>query len=93
MSSFVYIMTNPENKVLYVGVTTDLKGRVYQHRESLIPGFTQKYKVTKLVYYEAFGDVELAIAREKRIKGGSRKRKIALVESVNPTWSDLWEEL
>lgn len=86
-------MTNPENRVLYVGVTTDLKGRVYQHRESLIPGFTQKYKVTKLVYYEAFGEVELAIEREKRIKGGSRKQKIALIESVNPTWSDLWEEL
>ncbi len=93
MSSFVYIMTNTENRVLYVGVTTDLKGRVYQHRESLIPGFTQKYKVTKLVYYEAFGDVELAIEREKRIKGGSRRRKIALIESVNPTWSDLWDEL
>ncbi len=93
MSSFVYIMTNAENRVLYVGVTSDLKARVYQHRQSLIIGFTERYHATKLVYYEAFGDIELAIAREKQIKGGSRKRKVALVDSVNPTWSDLWGEI
>ena len=93
MSSFVYIMANGENSVLYVGVTSNLKGRVYQHRESLVAGFTKRYRVTRLVYYEVFGDIELAIAREKRIKAGSRGKKIELIESANPTWRDLWDEL
>lgn len=75
MSSFIYIMANADNRVLYVGVTSDLKARVYAHRESMLPGFTKRYNITKLVYYEVFGDVELAIAREKQIKGGSRGRK------------------
>jgi putative endonuclease len=86
-------MANGENSVLYVGVTSDLKGRVYRHRESLVPGFTKRYRVTRLVYFEVFGDIELAIAREKQIKAGSRGKKIELIVSVNPTWLDLWDEL
>ncbi|MFZ1683860.1 MAG: GIY-YIG nuclease family protein [Candidatus Zixiibacteriota bacterium] len=93
MYSYVYIMTCPSNKVLYIGVTSDLKARVFQHRESLIPGFTQKYQVNRLVYFEVFSDVTLAIAREKQLKGGSRKKKVALVDSVNPKWRDLWNEI
>jgi putative endonuclease len=93
MSSYVYIMANAANQVLYVGVTSDLKARVFQHRESLFSGFTQKYRVNKLVYYELFGDLDLAIAREKQLKGGSRRQKLALIDSANPTWRDLWEEL
>jgi putative endonuclease len=93
MSSFVYIMANGENSVLYVGVTSDLKGRVYQHRESLVSGFTKRYRVTRLVYFEVFGDIELAIAREKQIKAGSRGKKIELIERINPTWQDLWSDL
>jgi putative endonuclease len=93
MSSFVYIMANGENSVLYVGVTSDLKGRVFQHKESIVSGFTKRYRVTRLVYYEVFGDIDLAIAREKQIKAGSRGKEIELIERVNPTWRDLWSDL
>jgi putative endonuclease len=93
MSSFVYIMSNAANQVLYVGVTSDLKARVFQHRESLLPSFTQRYRVNKLVYFEMFEDIVLAIAREKQLKGGTRRQKLDLIDSVNPTWRDLWEEI
>lgn len=87
-SYYVYIMTNP-SRTLYVGVTNDLERRVQQHRLKQIPGFTAKYNITKLVYYEETGDVLAAIAREKAIKGWLRTKKIALIESVNPKWQDL----
>ena len=90
---FVYIMTNKHNTVLYTGVTSDLSRRVSEHREGLGGWFTSKYRVRKLVYYESTGDVYAAIAREKQIKGGSRRKKIDLVEATNPEWKDLCEEL
>jgi putative endonuclease len=90
---FIYIMTNKSNKVLYTGVTNDLKGRVYQHREKLVDGFTKKYNVMKLVYYEVFEDPENAILREKQIKAGSRQKKISLINNFNKEWIDLYNEL
>ena len=86
-------MTNQHNTVLYTGVTGNLQGRVYQHKEHSVEGFTKKYNVTKLVYYEVYGDAYSAIAREKQIKAGSRRKKIALIESMNKGWRDLSEEL
>jgi putative endonuclease len=90
---FVYIMTNKRNTVLYTGVTNDLRRRVYEHREKLVDGFTRKYNVTKLVYYEIFQDPENAIMREKQIKIGSRQKKIDLVNQMNIEWRDLFEQL
>ncbi len=89
----VYILTNQRNTVLYTGVTADLKSRVYQHREKLLPGFTSRYNVSKLVYYEAGFDASGAIGREKQIKAGSRQKKIDLINSVNPEWRDLYDNL
>ena len=86
-------MANENNTVLYTGVTRDLKRRVYEHKEKLGGGFTKKYNVTKLVYYEIVEDVESAILREKRIKGGSRRKKIELITGVNKEWFDLYEGL
>lgn len=85
---YVYIMTNEYNTVLYTGVTKSLKQRSFEHK-SAMAGFTAKYKVRKLVYYTTFNTVDLAIAEEKRIKAGSRKQKILLVEAMNPAWQDL----
>ena len=90
---YVYIMANENNTVLYTGVTRDVKRRVYEHKEKLVGGFTKKYNVTKLVYYEIVEDVESAILREKRIKGGSRQKKIELITGVNKEWRDLYEGL
>ena len=90
---YVYIMTNKRNKVLYTGVTNNLTRRVYEHKEKLVDGFARKYKITKLVYYEVFEDIENAILREKRIKGGSRQKKIELINSINEGWRELYEEL
>ncbi len=90
---YVYIMTNKHNKVLYTGITNDLKRRVYQHKEKLVNGFTKKYNITKLVYYEVFQDPENAILREKQIKAGSRQKKIDLINSTNRKWLNLYEEL
>ena len=87
-SYYVYIMTNP-SRTLYVGVTNDLERRVNQHRLKDIPGFTAKYNLTQLVYYEETSDILVAIAREKTIKGWLRAKKIALIESANPNWQDL----
>ena len=89
----VYIMTNDRNTVLYTGITSDLKARVYQHREKLLPGFTRRYNVSKLVYYEYGTDPSDAITREKQIKAGSRQKKIDLVNRMNPEWRDLYDEL
>jgi putative endonuclease len=90
---FVYILTNPVNTVLYTGVTSDLKGRVYEHKEKMVEGFTRRYNVTKLVYYEVSDSIGSAIAREKQIKAGSRQKKIQLIDTLNPKWRDLYQEL
>lgn len=86
---YVYILTNAGNNVLYTGITNDLLRRCYEHKKKVFKGFTYKYNVDKLVYCEAFGDVEDAIRREKQIKGYSKKKKIALIEKINITWQDL----
>ena len=85
---YVYIMTN-KSRTLYVGVTNDLERRVYEHKQKLIKGFTSKYNINKLVWYETFPDIQQAIEGEKRLKGWLRSKKIALVESRNPNWEDL----
>jgi len=90
---FVYILTNTYNKVLYTGVTNDLKRRIYEHRNKLANGFTKKYNCTKLVYFEITEEIETAIEREKQIKAGSRGKKLALINSFNPAWTDLYEML
>lgn len=90
---FVYILTNKNNNVLYTGVTNDLKRRIYEHKEKLIDGFTKKYNVNKLVYYETCNDVNGAIFREKQIKSGSRRKKIELIQSMNKQWNDLFYKL
>ena len=82
-------MTNKTNTVLYTGVTNDLLRRVYEHKNKLIEGFTKKYNVTKLVYYDETTDIRLAIQREKQIKGWLRSKKIALIEETNKDWEDL----
>ena len=87
---YVYIMANKGDSVLYTGVTSNLKQRVYQHKEKLVAGFTKKYNVNKLIYYEIFADIRNAIDREKQIKSGSREKKIDLVEGKNPEWKDLY---
>jgi len=92
-SYYVYILTNRRNSVLYTGITNDLRVRVWQHKEKLIGGFSARYNVTKLVYYEVFEDPIAAITREKQIKGGSRTRKKALVSAMNPAWEDLFHQL
>ena len=86
-------MTNKHNTVIYTGVTANLQKRVYEHRKELVGGFTKKYNVKKLVYYEIASDIETAIAREKQIKAGSRKKKIDLIKSMNPTFKDLYPEI
>src|SRR5690348_4753684 len=90
---YVYFLTNYTNTILYTGVTNDLIRRCYEHRNHLVKGFTQKYNVTKLVYFEETQDVESAILREKQIKAGSRQKKIDLVSSTNPNWDDLYERI
>jgi putative endonuclease len=85
---YVYIMTN-RSRTLYTGVTGDLKRRVYQHKHKMVPGFTSRYNIDRLVHFEVFGDVLLAIAREKEIKGWLRAKKITLIESKNRDWKDL----
>lgn len=90
---FVYIMTNKNNNVLYTGVTNDLNRRVYEHKNKMPEGFTKKYNINKLVFYEVYDDINNAIAREKQIKGGSREKKIKLIEEINGKWNDLYEEI
>ncbi len=89
----VYILTNNHHTVLYTGMTNDLIRRVSEHRMKIVPGFTKQYNVDKLVYFESFDDAINAIAREKQIKAGSRKKKEALINTMNPEWKDLFEEL
>ena len=85
---YVYIMTN-KSRTLYTGVTNNLERRVYEHKQKLIPGFTTKYNISRLVFFEATQNIRAAIEREKQIKGWLRSKKIALIESVNPQWEDL----
>ena len=84
----VYIVTNQRNGTLYTGVTSDLRKRVWQHKNKALPGFTAQYGLSRLVYFEEFRDVTFAIEREKQIKAGSRKKKLELIESQNPGWGD-----
>lgn len=86
-------MTNKNNTVIYTGVTNDLNRRVFEHKEKLVAGFTKKYNVNKLVYFESTNDVYSAIQREKQIKAGSRKKKIDLINSINPERKDLHNEI
>ena len=88
-----YIMANKRNGTLYTGVTSDLIKRIYEHKYANVPGFTQKYGCKFLVYYELIEDMRSAIAREKQLKGGSRKKKLILIEKLNPYWEDLYESL
>jgi putative endonuclease len=87
---YVYIMASRSRR-LYTGVTGDLERRICEHRLGVVPGFTHKYRIHRLVYYESTSDVRAAISREKQIKGWLRAKKVALIESVNPTWQDLSE--
>ena len=86
-------MTNKTNRVLYTGVTNNLLRRIYEHKEKLNEGFTKRYNVNKLVYYEIFTDPLSAITREKQIKAGSRKKKLNMITNMNPEWKDLYNEL
>jgi putative endonuclease len=86
-------MTNKGNTVLYTGVTANLVKRVYEHKQKIVEGFTKKYNINKLVYYETFDDPENAILREKQIKAGSRRKKIKLIERMNPGWKDLYDKI
>jgi putative endonuclease len=86
---YVYIMSNKRNGTLYTGMTSNLTRRVYEHKVKLMRGFTSRYGITRLVYYEETGEVTVAIKREKQIKGWTRAKKIALIESLNPQWNDL----
>jgi putative endonuclease len=89
---FVYILTHIKNKVLYVGVTNDLERRIYEHKNKLVQGFTEKYNVNKLVYFEETGDVNSALAREKQLKNWHREWKINLISDFNPDWKDISKE-
>ena len=91
--SYVYLLTNKNNNVLYTGVTTDLIRRIYKHKAKLVKGFTQKYNVDRLVYYEAYTNIVDAIRREKQLKGWTRKRKDALINTLNSQWDDLYQSL
>ena len=89
----VYILTNKSHTVLYTGVSSNLGKRVYEHKTKIVPGFTSRYNVDKLVYYETTDDIQAVIARGKQIKAGSRQKKIALIESMNPEWRELTDDL
>ena len=89
---YVYILTNTNNSVVYIGVTNDLKRRVYEHKTELIDGFTKRYHIHKLIYYEEYSDPYSAIKREKQLKGWNRERKNNLIETKNPDWND-WFDL
>ena len=90
---YIYIVTSKKNSVLYIGVTSDLDGRIYEHQERLTEGFTKQYQATKLIYYEDYPDPRSTIEREKQLKGWRREKKIALIQKRNPRWNDLFEEI
>jgi putative endonuclease len=93
MESYVYLVVNKYNNVLYVGVTNNLIRRIYEHKNRLVKGFTHKYNVNRLVYYEVCPDILVAITREKQIKGWAREKKNKLINMMNPNWDDLYESL
>jgi putative endonuclease len=90
---FIYILASQKNGTLYIGVTNDLIRRIYEHKNDLIEGFTKKYKIHNLVYYEQTESIETAMTREKQLKKWRREWKITLIENINPTWADLYEKL
>ena len=90
---YVYILANKRNGTLYIGVTNDLIRRVFEHKNHIYPGFTDRYDVTRLVYYEAYHDINNAIYQEKRLKNWHRKWKINLIENMNPDWRDLYADI
>jgi len=90
---YVYIAANPQNNVFYTGVTNNLIKRIWEHKQKLVSGFTKKYNINKLVFYEVFEDINDAIIREKQIKGGSREKKLRLIESTNPGFEDLYSSI
>ncbi len=90
---FIYLLTNKRNTVIYTGMTNNLKRRIYEHKQKIIKGFTKKYNVHKLVYYEVYKSPQRAIEREKQIKAGSRQKKINLIEDNNPEWKDLYNNI
>ncbi len=90
---YVYIATNKINTVLYIGITNELVRRIYEHKQKLVEGFTARYKLDKLVYYEIFTDAQNAIFREKQLKGGSRQKKLSLIIGMNPDFSDIYEAI
>ena len=92
-SFFIYILANKSNTTLYVGVTNNLIRRVYEHKNKLVEGFTKRYNIDKLIYFEQTADVETAIEREKQIKNYSRKKKDILIKEFNPNWDDLYEKI
>jgi putative endonuclease len=92
-SGYVYILTNKSNSVLYTGATTDLLKRTYHHKGKYLPGFTERYNLNKLVYYEGFGNIMSARVKERKIKGWKREKKIKMIESMNPKWEDLYRGL
>ena len=93
MQYYIYILTNWNDKVMYIGVTNNLKRRVYEHKNEIIDGFTKKYHVHKLVYYETTTEVKAALEREKQLKGWRREKKNSLVTDMNPNWKDLYDEI
>ena len=90
---YVYILSNKNNNVIYIGVTNNLVKRVYEHKNKFVKGFTSRYNVNKLVYYEIIDDIVVAIEREKVLKGWLRERKIALINTLNPKWNDLYVDI
>lgn len=90
---YVYIATNPQNNVLYTGVTNNLIRRIWEHKRKLVSGFTEKYNINKLVFYEVYEDINQAITREKQIKAGSREKKLKLIELINPGFEDLYSSI
>jgi putative endonuclease len=90
---YIYLLTNKHNNVLYTGVTSDLIRRIYEHKNKIQKGFTKKYNVDRLLYYEIYNDIADAITREKQIKGWTRKKKNELIDQFNPKWQDLYEDI
>ena len=91
--AYVYIISNSYNSVLYIGVTSNLVKRIYEHKNKLVDGFSKKYNLNKLVYYEIIDDINTAIEREKYLKGKTRKYKLELINNTNPKWEDLYEKI
>jgi putative endonuclease len=91
--AYIYFMSNRYNKVLYVGITSNLIKRAWEHKNKVVDGFTKRYNPNKLVYYEIYDDIETAINREKQIKSCSRRKKAELINALNPSWDDLYEKL